>query len=69
MSDEQVKRLAEKARVLGGWLMLPLCLFCTVGAFIAVDEQAPGADVLLLLALAGWSGFEFSRFWERRKRA
>ncbi len=65
VSPEQIRRLAQKARVVGGWLMLPLALFCTVGAFIAVNELANG-EALLLLALAGWSGFEFSRFWDSR---
>ncbi len=65
MSPEQLRRIAAKARVVGGWLMLPLCLFCTVGAFIAVDELANG-EALLLLALALWSGYEFSRFWDSR---
>ena len=66
MPPHNKQNLAAKAHALGGWLMLPLCLFCTAGAFLAADSHALGEE-LILAALALWSGCEFSRFMRRRK--
>jgi hypothetical protein len=64
MLKEKLKRLAVRAHILGGWLMLPLCLFCIFGAFVAADERELVYE-LILAALAAWSGFEFSCFIRR----
>lgn len=67
MPKEKLQALAHKAYVLGGWLMLSLCLFSTVGAFVAANEGDYQSE-LLLVVIAAWSGYEYSKFMARRKQ-
>lgn len=67
MPKEKLQALAHKAYVLGGWLMLPLCIFSTIGAFVAVNASDYESE-LLLVVIAAWSGYEYSKFTARRKQ-
>lgn len=67
MPKEMLQKLADKAYVLGGWAMLPLCLVSTIGAFIAVGYRDYSSEFWLVL-LAAWSGYEFCKFYERNKK-
>ena len=46
--------------------MLPLCLFNVLGAFAAANAYE-WLDELLLLAMAYWSGREFSLFYDKQQ--
>lgn len=47
--------------------MLPLCIFSTIGAFVAVNASDYESE-LLLVVIAAWSGYEYSKFTARRKQ-
>lgn len=67
MSQDKLAEISRKAYVLGGWMMLPLCLVSTVGAFVAVGFRDYSSEFFLVL-IAGWSGYEFCKFYDRRKK-
>lgn len=64
MSKDRLRRIAQAAHQLGGWLLCPLFFFCAYGAFCAVAEDDYGS-LAILAVLMGWSGFEFRRFTKK----
>lgn len=61
MRKDEFAKVAGFLHKLGGWLMLPLFYLCAFGAFYAVAED-DYLSLALMLALMGWSLFEYRRF-------